>query len=266
MRVTLDTNVFGPVADPSAYPNCADQKSCIALQERIKSKDISAYISQASLSLEALCHEQRIDEFFRQWADKKSVVVPPLPNHKRIHIVDKCLALGMQVLRVHNIALGEFVPIPAEAWAEDNYFPIEQRHERIEIFAHAFKSHGREKLIQLGANLVLAHGIDTSAIPRFIDERPEEYFWLNGIVKEFDDPRMFSTRKAFSRHVQAIISEWCDRDILASHYGYGNDYFCTFDSARNSGRSAIFHPENRAVLMRDFGVVIVDPASMIKMI
>lgn len=264
MKVTLDTNVFGPIADPSAYPTCPDISSCRALRGRIELNKILAHISLGSLGLEALCHNKRIDEFFRQWAANKSCISIPAPNVQRMNIFNECLRLGMKVLRVHNIALGSFIKVPQEAWAADVKFPAEERQKRLDEFADTYKDHGLDKLVQLGAELVLKHRIDTSSIPSFLGP-PERVLWLRGIVQEFDSRKNSATLKSFTRDIRGLVSEWCDRDILASHYAYGNDYFCTFDNAEKAGKSSILHPNNRARLASDFGITVIAPADLVKL-
>lgn len=267
MRVTLDTNVFAPVADLSAYPNCPDAPSCAALQHRIQAGAVTAFVSEASLTLEALSHEQRIDDFFREWATKGSGIRLPTPHPKRLQVVEDLLKLGVKVLRVPNIALGSFVTVADTSWAPDEQFPASERQSRHSRFVRSFPERRPSPLKQLGASLVTAHQIDTSSIPQVPNgPAPECFLWIEGIVAEFDNPKQFKDRVSFVKHVRDLVAEWCDLDILASHYAYGNDYFCTFDAANATGTEGVLHGSNRATLKLQFGIDVVDPSGLLSAI
>jgi len=264
MRVTLDTNVFDPVADLAAYPCCPDPTSCEGIRRAIEDGKILAYVSEASLSLEALGREQRIDEFFREWATKTAGISLPTPDRKRVEIVERILRLGVKVLHVPRVALCAFVPIPEDSWAEGHTFSVEQRQERHSDFVRSFPDKGTRPLRDLGASLVRTHNLDTASVIWYPGwPAPEELIWIRGIVAEFDTPRQFSSRDRFVSHVRSLISEWCDLDVLASHYAYGNDYFCTFDEGRKAGRRAILHRTRWADLEKQFGIKCVTPRQML---
>ena len=265
MRVTLDRNVFGPLADLAASPCCPDRRtSCEGIRQAIEDGRIVAYVSEASLSLEALSREQRIDEFFREWATKTAGISLPTPALKGIETVERILRLGVKVLHIPRVALCAFVPVPDDSWAEEHTFSVEQRQKRYSDFVRSFPDEGTRPLKDLGVFLVRVHNLDTASVPRHPGwPMPEELIWMRGIVAEFDTPRKFSSRKRFVSRVRSLISEWCDLDILASHYAYGNDYFCTFDEGRNAGPRAILHVTHWADLEKRFGIKCVTPRQVL---
>ena len=77
MHVTLDTNVFGPVASPEDYSACSSLDDCIAIAEGIRKGQITASISEASVSLEALNKKDRINQFFRSHALPSRKIIFP---------------------------------------------------------------------------------------------------------------------------------------------------------------------------------------------
>ena len=87
MDITLDTNIFGPVTLPDEYPTHVDIKSCMDLRNLLIAKRLNAYISEASLSLEALSHNARLDSFLRGWANKNSCIELLTPSKQRIDIL-----------------------------------------------------------------------------------------------------------------------------------------------------------------------------------
>jgi hypothetical protein len=263
MRITLDTNVFGPLVSPAEYPNHPAAAELAVLASEIAAGNLGASISQSALGLEALNRNARIDSFFREWATKTTNIVLPQPDAVRTAILQQALSMGVTVLVVPRIALAPFVNVPADSWAPDSRFSMGERLDRSCALGRDFSHVGLSELKQLGAKLVTVHAIDVSRIAQFPSwPSREELQWLKGIVAEFDDPKMFPSTKKFADHVRDIIAEWSDIDMLAAHYGYGLDVLCTLDTARAAGSNAVLHPNNRASLKNKYGIEIMSPAEL----
>ena len=84
MHVTFDTNVFGPVASPEDYSACSSLDDCIAIADGIRKGQITASISEASVSIEALDKKDRINQFFRSHALTPHKIIFPKPSPKRL--------------------------------------------------------------------------------------------------------------------------------------------------------------------------------------
>ncbi len=83
MNVTFDTNSFGPICSPSDYPGNSDLLTFSKIKDNIFQGKIEASISEASLSLEALKHDDRINKFIREWATKSRGIELPEPEKVR---------------------------------------------------------------------------------------------------------------------------------------------------------------------------------------
>src|SRR5215472_6509795 len=59
-----------------------------------------------------------------------------------------------------------------------------------------------------------------------------------------------------------MISDWGDVLILASHYAYGNDIFCTADQGKGSGSKSPLHHLNRPQL-RSQGIDTLGPNELL---
>lgn len=264
MHVTLDTNVFGPLVSPAAYPLYSATEELAVLAQKIGDGELTASISQSAIGLEALNRTARIDSFFREWAIKTSNIVLPQPDPIRANILQQTLARGITVLRVPRVALAPFIEVPMTSWAPDLRFSVEERLDRSCAFGREYSNVGLKELKTLGTRLVTIHGVDVSRVPHFPGgPAREEYEWLKGIVAEFDDPKQFSSANGFSNHIREIVAEWSDIDMLASHYGYGLDVVCSLDTARTAGSSAVLHPNNRALLKRKYDIEIKSPAQLV---
>ncbi len=262
MHATLDTNVFGPLVSPADYPNHSAAADLGFLAQKIVDGKLAASIAESSLTLEALNREDRIDRFFREWANKTTNIALPTPPAVRVNIVQKAFAAGITVLHVSRVAVASFIPVPPNAWAADSRFSIEERQGRSSQFVHAFPD-ALNKLKQLGAELVTTHKIDLSRIPSLPGlPSPEEFEWLKGIVAEFDRPLKFSSTAKFANHVRDLVGEMSDTDMLGAHYGYGLDVVCTLDRARAAGSGAILHPTNRPHLISKYRIDIKSPAEL----
>lgn len=270
MRVTLDTNVFGPVASPMLYTDAPQIEALRAIRQQIESGNIQPFISEASISLEGLTHADRIDVFIRAWDTQRyPIELPKLPE-QRVEVISNALSLGIRVLHVPRVALGSFYELTEGDWATDAVFSVSERLDRYSNFARAFPTIGSGVLKQLGAELVDAHAMDKKHLEHLASlaswPTASEMMWMKGLVKEFDCPTKFPTQKAFIKHVREIIAEWCDLDILASHYAYGNDVFCTLDSAKGTGSTGILHPTQRNALVNNFGLTILSPEELVRKI
>ena len=58
-----------------------------------------------------------------------------------------------------------------------------------------------------------------------------------------------------------VIGEWCDGLIVASHFAYGNDVFCTIDKGKNAGSDSLLHESKRPALEAS-GVRTMTPAEI----
>ena len=265
MHVTFDTNAFGPICSPEDYKGNPDLLNFEKIKEFVTLGDIEPYISEASLSIEALSHSDRIDKFIREWATKTNGIELPEPSPVRIKIIEKAFDLGMKALHVPRIALGSFIEISNKDWAPDINFPVKERQERHSQFARSFPHIGPCQLKDLGADLVDIHDIDTSHVINFPGwPKPEELLWAKGIIAEYDNPQKFSSIKKFTHHIREIIAEWSDLDIISSHYAYGLDLFCTNDQSKTTGTKGIFHNTNRQALLSKHNIRFVTPSELVK--
>lgn len=270
MRVTLDTNVLGPVAAPSLYPDAPQIEALLAIRKNIESGGIQPFISEASISLEGLRHADRIDVFIRAWASRQSPIEMPALPEQRIEVINNALLLGVKALHVPRIALGSFYEFKEGDWAAEELFPVVERQERYSKFVRSFPEMGTGPLKSLGAELVDAHAMNKQRY-EYLEKIPSsptasQMMWMSGLVAEYDNPTKFPTQKAFIKNIRELIAEWCDLDILASHYSYGNDVFCTLDSAKGTGSAGILHPNQRNILTNDFGLTIVSPEELVEKI
>lgn len=268
MRVTLDTNVFGPVASPILYPDAPQVAALKSIRQEIEGGNVEAFISEASLSMEGLTHADRIDVFIRAWATQQYPIELPTLPPQRVEVIANTLALGIKVLHVPRVALGSFYELTEENWAKDDLFHIAERQNRYSRFVRAFPNIESDAIKKLGAELVDIHALDKHHL-EYLATLPSwptasEMMWMKGLIAEFDQPKRFATQKALVKHVRELIAEWGDLDILASHYSYGNDVFCTLDSARGTGSSGILHPAERNALVSNFGLKIVSPEELVR--
>lgn len=262
MHVTLDTNVFGPLVSPTDYPNHSEAAELALLAQKIADKKLVASIAESSLTLESLNREDRIDSFFREWANKTSNIVLPQPPPIRANIIQKAFTAGITVLHVSRVALASFIAVPPNAWAADSRFSIAERQDRSSKFGRAFPN-PLDDLRKLGADLVKIHKLDVSrviTVPGSLSA--EEFEWLKGIVAEFDQPQKFPSVAKFANHVRDIVGETSDIDMLGAHYGYGLDIVCTLDRGKQAGAKSILHSGNRSHLQTKYGIEIKSPAEL----
>lgn len=270
MNITLDTNVIGPLACPDLYPTCPDVPSIDSLRNLILQGTVNAYLFEASTSLEAISNDERVTFYIRQWASRNYPITLPDPSPERKRVFAEALRLGVKVLHAPRIALGALIAFPDESWAADHQFPQEERLDRYHSFIRSQPHSGVERLKEFGAELVTVHGLSTDHLKHLCSlpswPTAAQLMWMDGILAEYDSPKKFPTRKKFLSKFRDLVAEWFDLDIQASHYAYGNDYLCTFDSAKNAGASAIMHANRKSGNTTQFGIQIVSPRELINLV
>lgn len=55
-------------------------------------------------------------------------------------------------------------------------------------------------------------------------------------------------------------------DIQSSHYAYGHDYLCAFDSASNAGVTGIMHAKRISNNTSRFNIKIVSPKELVALV
>lgn len=270
MKITFDTNSFGPICSPEHYPGNLHLEAFSLIRDMLERKRISPYLSEGSLSLESLSHKIRIDVFLRAWVTREFPIELPEPAIERKEIVNKAFALGFKVLRVPRVALGSFIEVPYLNWASDEEFSREERQNRFHRFLQNFPEHGTKHLRQVGTELVRHHNLDTAHLAH-LEVLPNwptasELMWKQGILAEFDCPKYYPSQKKFIQVIRDIIAEWADLDILASHYAYNSDYFCTVDESQNTGILGVLHISSREQLRSLYGINIVSPERLVELL
>lgn len=265
VHVTFDTNVYTPVASRADQGQVSSNDVCSQILQAIKAGKISPYISEATLTFELLPVEDRVHGILRQYALGHQTPTPktPLPSAASQR-VKKAVKVGFKVLRAVRAGLASWITIPKEAYAPDTRFPREERLKRYNQLCQAFDHIGPCRLKALGVKLVRTHNLDTSiALHLPGSASPEQHMWADGLLAELRNPKQYPSQANFLGEVGKMFSDWFDLDSVASHYGYGLDYYCTQDTGRGSPDWVIFHPENREHLSEYFGIRIVDPETLL---
>lgn len=268
-HVLFDNNVWGPIAAPDHYEGL-QTPSVAGLRGAIERGRVIPYLSQSSLTIEALGREQRIHEYFRAVAARDSSPIPTVPAI-RDEVISAALAQGFMILRVPRLGLPPFVEIEEHSYANERAYARGQRQERYSVFHRAFPESGLSQLKALGTEAAIAHRLRsrTHAALRQLGARTDhlpseaESEYLQGIVAEFDNPRIpDNTRKKWTRRVRAVLAEMADADAVAAHYAYGTDVFCTSDRSGEGGASGILHPGRREELAEQYGLRILGPEEL----
>jgi len=86
------------------------------------------------------------------------------------------------------------------------------------------------------------------------DDPDRPTLWFAGLLSASPN----KTRRA--------IAEWADGDSIASHYGYGNDLFCSDDFGRNASGPSILDVDNRGWLTETFDIQFTTVAALAEML
>ena len=63
--------------------------------------------------------------------------------------------------------------------------------------------------------------------------------------------------------VAKAVAEWADGDSVAIHLAYGNDFFCTRDTAKGAGQHSVMASKNVEYLAKMFDLKKVSPEELV---
>lgn len=267
VAATLDTNVAIRVANHILHLCREEAPPFIELAEAVAHEKLVPFVSEASLSFELLSTEDRVVGVLSSLA--------LLPEHRKlsqaevpptaVNRVRKYRGAGFGFLRAPRVGLRAFIKLPPDAWVPDERFGITRRRERYDAFVGRFAHMGPERLRELGARLARKRGL-ASAQTEHLLGRPvsAERLWVDGLIAEVLETAQSERSNHVLGQIRKLFSDWLDLDSVASHYGYGLDFFCTEDKGRGEGAFGIMHPDNRERVRDEFGVEIVSPDKLMK--
>jgi hypothetical protein len=256
-RITLDTNVCDIVHNPSKRPQIIDPVAARLLRQAIASKNVLAFVSEASLFVECLSFKEKLTYLSVAGTTKPR----PSPDPRRTAVFTDLASLGVRLLRAPLISAEIF--IKDLDWAEDAVHDRSERQRRFDAF---LAIHPRHRPLKVIGERIMKNP-DRSVPASRISRRTPNGFsvevpltWANAIKQEWDASDE-AEKKALRKEVGRVIGEWCDALIVASHSAYGNDVLCTADEGKGAGSGSILHHLNRANLAQQ-GVMIMSPAEL----
>jgi hypothetical protein len=265
LRITFDTNTLEKIVFPERFADAPDFEAYRIIYAALKDGTIKGFFSEAVVALDAYGKDAKVSmlesarlrsETVSSGAANVTITIgaqwglkPPISD-AFLSRLNGAQAMGMRAL-IGPRRLGDLHPLPGDLVAYEHYADSAALIAGAEItnavdLALSKRGLGRAQVINLG----LQYGEQNGASGEW---------WPLGIARARGD----SERKM----VWKAICEWADGDAVAAHAGYANDFFCTEDRARNSGSSSALHPNNRAWLGTEFGIVflsIVELADRIK--
>ena len=256
LTVTFDSNVLHRITQLACNGKFqqGDDESGTVIVTALNEGRIKGFFSQTYQSLEGIMRRKRSDFLGRtalvssSFSPNKTTITlsigikhdrPPLPeeHNKALKAV---LSLGCRALRgPARFVDGLTVPDP-----DGEFYIIETNDQMI---AHREKANEVAAAIEargVGRAIALGIGNRYNASAGYTEENPR--LWLAGLGN--------ATTKRDIKEVAKAVAEWADGDTMASHIGYGIDYFCTEDFARNSKGQSIFNAVNREWLSQTYGV------------
>lgn len=251
MRVTLDSNVWEWL-----FASSADSSHCILAA--LRSQQISAFICDAALRIEAITKEQRAAylasaaPFFGPTGvverdGRPYLHLSLMPDDRRHPGPPRVQTHKLRVAQEYGVTLLRglsWISLPNPPCSLE-YVPetLEQRGQREE----------RQHVVFDG---LAKRGVGKAPFDRIIDRidrlTGRKLTGWSGL-----DRLAGQERKELAR----ACAEWADAELVAAHVGYGNDLLCTEDRARGAGRSA-FATDLRQWLSSQHGVRFVTIAEL----
>jgi hypothetical protein len=255
LRVTFDTNVCNFISDPNKPGSPVAPAAADAVRAAVSEGRVKGFISEASLFVECLSFPEKLAYL----AVAGTSDPRPAPDPRTVAMFQDLASLGMKLL--HAPLIGAEIFIEGIAWADDDRFPIGERQDRFFSFIEPLPRH--KPLVVYGKSLSpAATGSHRIAVPTkngFLV--PIRQDWAARIKQAWDTNP--AGHKQLEKAVRPDIGEWCDGLIVGSHYGYGNDVFCTTDKGKNAGSRSLLNMSNRPALEAE-GIKLMTPEELVQ--
>jgi len=226
-RITLDTNVIG------AALNLGKD-----FRREVRKGRYQVFTAEATLTLDGLRKQDKIALLAHQ--DVKHVF--------KKSKWDEYVNLGLSFLLCPRIGLprptcksnaGELVEYTLLHKSNEHTYSQEQRQNRYFTILRYIQDElgaGLAWLVNLQDKIQDAGGTYKTDVPWFLN-LPNNIIYIgeSKLLKRFGD--------------------WTDADAIATHYAYGNDIFCTNDTAKGAGAGSVMSKNNREKIEDKYGVV-----------
>ncbi|WP_213740505.1 hypothetical protein [Bradyrhizobium sp. dw_411] len=247
--ITFDTNVCNVIHHPEKWPQKVAPEHARAIRRAIVEGRIRAFLSEASIFVEALEFVDKLNYLAVVMTPKER----PKPQRPAIDRFKDIESIGARLLHAEMIGSETF--IEGFAWAEDREFSVTERQARYAHFCRDLD--GREALVRTGKAL-------EAELPQKFGVTPVSgpLTWTRSFLRAWEavpDERRKGLRKKWGR----LFSEWADGSIVASHFAYGNDIFCTIDEGRRGGAASLLHRGGRAALA-EANIIVMDPKDLVQ--
>lgn len=256
LRITFDTNTLGPLVEAfraqsngnsALFAGAAEAVILLAVQ----SGEILPRAAETVLTLEGVQRKDRV-VYFGGYKAKVSAARSEEPNADGVIKLSLTIGGGtspptlnqMQLDRLNDFVSlgGRFFMIPRLGGVP-----------RPQTITNA--------LVTCTAEELMACTERSGELSRKIENAKAGINQAKALAKRLD-PHVVPWINAFMNAIspqdeQAVgdaIAEWADGDLIAGHYGYGNEILCTNDKAGGAGSSSVMSAANRAWLTRDYGV------------
>lgn len=231
ITVTFDSNVWENIVDPNKR---AGQLIYERLHKAIVDQRIKPYFSEVIANIEAIPSGDRKRHFAQYKLRPENEKDYELHEYLKENL-EKAIALGFRFLSCPRVGATSHSLVENNK-ADDESHSLKERQERTFECGRFIENLGAGK----------------GKIHTRLDGDSN-----NGLVIQSARDTSLSD-KQYSKD----IGEWADGDAIASHYGYGIDYFCTNDTASGAGTKSVFYADNVKELKDQFDIEIVSPADL----
>jgi hypothetical protein len=251
LKVTFDTNTLASVVSPETAQRDTGESGG-AIRHAIQNERIAGFFSETIVTLEGIQNKERAEILGKtrvvpeaSSTGDNTIALAISARHVRNPLDANCFArvqaateLGMQAL----MAPARMVALHVR----DDVCPLFEPPGGISDLLRCMDEVNEmaTRIATRGVGHAVAVEVGLLFSQRAGVTKPE--LWLQGLGR--------ARGKAESKKVAKAIREWADGDSIASHYGFGNDVFCTDDFAKSATASSVLDKDNRKWLAEDFGI------------
>jgi len=251
MKVTFDSNVWRWVVAPEDTPVQKDSAIYREINRLCSDGLIDGYLSGSMFAWEAVTRLERKDVLSKDHGNialseleevghclRRTITIGPDPTahpgtpEKFIYYLEKARGLGFKVMHIPRLGYLSNLDLTEKYWADYDVLIGERFADVVGVIES--RGCGMAQLRSIG------HRYATN--------------WLKAM------------EIAPAREIKAVakaVAEWADGDSVAIHLAYGNDFFCTKDTAKGAGQHSVMASKNVVCLAKMFDLKKVSPEELV---
>jgi len=257
MKITFDSNVWRHVCSSAVFPNDNSIEDFIKIKQAITENKIDPFISETVFTIEAIKRKER-----KTFLGSRKVKIDTEETEQD----DGWLGLTFTLRPQKGI---DFSENPILKRHFDDAMKLKFKIARLPRIGGLINEEIERVRFILTGDELTKYLNKVFEVGEKIESAGAGIAHIKSIGKKYDPVWFKGLKKAPEQetgNIATSAAEWADGDSIAVCIALGCDFFCTRDEAKSAGEKSVLSPKNIAWLKSDYGLEIISPEELAKLI